>query len=84
MSGSMAHVYSTEGLEHPAQDQFAQQYDIGNPDAAAKSYQRIMHQHTKQQFELATASSRRRSANSGSISSLTPESSTGSMSSTSS
>ncbi|KAK4621801.1 hypothetical protein CLAFUW4_06898 [Fulvia fulva] len=84
MSGSMAHVYSTDGLEHPAQDQFTQQYDLGNPDAAARSYQRIMHQHTKQQFELATASSRRRSANSGSIASLTPESSQDSVDSTAS
>lgn len=51
---------------------------------AADCLSRIMHQHTKQQFEMATASSRRRSTNASEsdMASLATESSHGSMSST--
>ncbi|EMC93776.1 hypothetical protein BAUCODRAFT_58696, partial [Baudoinia panamericana UAMH 10762] len=44
-----------------AQDHFAQTFDLSRPEQAMSSYQRLMHQHTKQQFEMATSSSRRRS-----------------------
>ncbi|KAI5365218.1 hypothetical protein Slin15195_G047550 [Septoria linicola] len=79
--------YQVNGFVDPshAEDHFAQQFDLSNPDNARCSYQRLMHQHTKQQFEMATASSRRRStAASAEMASLSTESSTDSMSSTSS
>jgi hypothetical protein len=42
------------------QYEFPQHYDLNDPDMARLSYQRLMHEHTKQQFELATSSARRR------------------------
>ncbi|KAF2171147.1 hypothetical protein M409DRAFT_19118 [Zasmidium cellare ATCC 36951] len=83
---SQTQVYASNDFsEHEAQDHFAQQFDLANPDAARDSYQRIMHQHTKQQFEMATTSSRRRSSGGDSrMASLSSEKSNGSISSTSS
>ncbi|PPJ51319.1 hypothetical protein CBER1_08609 [Cercospora berteroae] len=83
-----AATYQTNGFVDAtrAVDHFAQQFDRSNPDDARCSYQRLMHQHTKQQFEMATASSRRRSAASSSTepASLSTETSRGSVSSSSS
>jgi hypothetical protein len=42
------------------QYEFPQHYDLNDPDSARLSYQRLMHEHTKQQFELAASSARRR------------------------
>ena len=42
------------------QYEFPQHYDLNDPDSARVSYQRLMHEHTKQQFEMATSSARRR------------------------
>ncbi|EMF11697.1 uncharacterized protein SEPMUDRAFT_126155 [Sphaerulina musiva SO2202] len=77
--------YQTHGFVDPAQaeDHFSQQFDMSNPEHARTSYQRLMHQHTKMQFETATASSRRRSPNpssgSNDMASLSTESSRGSV-----
>ncbi|KJX98059.1 hypothetical protein TI39_contig440g00004 [Zymoseptoria brevis] len=56
--------YGANGFTEPteARDHFARQFDLANPEEARDSYQRIMHQHTRQQFEMATESSRRRSS----------------------
>ncbi|KAF2483528.1 hypothetical protein BDY17DRAFT_324253 [Neohortaea acidophila] len=88
MSSAQAQaVYNRTSFQEPdeAQETFARQYDLSRPDRAMSSYQRIMHQHTKQQFEMAHASSRRRSPkpNPG-MAKLTPESSHSSIDSTSS
>ena len=45
-----------------AADHFAQNFDLNQPEKAMTSYQKQLHEHTKQQFENATASSRRRSS----------------------
>ncbi|KAK5164497.1 uncharacterized protein LTR77_009703 [Saxophila tyrrhenica] len=68
-----------------AAETFSRQFDLSQPDKAMDAYQKIMHQHTKQQFEMANASERRRSKN-GSMGgvSLSSETSNGSVSSTSS
>ncbi|KXT00328.1 hypothetical protein AC578_5868 [Pseudocercospora eumusae] len=85
MSGQTQSKYQPNGYIVPmgTEEHFAQQFDLSNPENARNSYQRVMHQHTKQQFEMATASSRRRSTN-ASTSTLSPESSVDSVSSTSS
>jgi hypothetical protein len=76
MSGSIEYLNVDPTV---AANQFQQNFDLNRPDQAMSSYQRLMHQHTKQQFENATASSRRRS--SGPVSSLQHDSSRGSVSS---
>ncbi|KAK6430930.1 hypothetical protein LTR95_012909 [Oleoguttula sp. CCFEE 5521] len=67
---------------------FNQQFDLSRPDEAMMSYQKLMHQHTRQQFDIASAASRRRSADpSKTVPTLTTTSSSssrGSLSSTSS
>ncbi|KAK5120782.1 hypothetical protein LTR85_005848 [Meristemomyces frigidus] len=68
----------TEPME--GQDHFAQQFNLDNPEEAKSSYQRVMHQHTMQQFESATES-RRRAGNDTALPSLTSEESRGSVSS---
>lgn len=45
-----------------ARDNFAQNFDLNQPEKAMTSYQKLMHEHTKQQFENATSSSKRRSS----------------------
>ncbi|KAF2725191.1 hypothetical protein K431DRAFT_300103 [Polychaeton citri CBS 116435] len=67
-----------------AQANFAQQYNLERPEQAMSSYQKIMHEHTRQQFNVATASSRRRSAGNGNIATLSPSSSNSSVDSTAS
>jgi hypothetical protein len=66
-----------------AREQFQNDFDLNSPDQAMTSYQKLMHEHTRQQFESATASSRRRSSG-PSVASLSSETSCGSTSSTSS
>lgn len=66
-----------------ARDHFAQNFDLNQPEKAMTSYQRLMHEHTKQQFETATASSRRRSSGAP-VSSLNKEDSMRSSASSSS
>jgi hypothetical protein len=67
-----------------AREQFQHDFDLNSPDQAMTSYQKLMHEHTKQQFENATASSRRRSSGVSGVSSFSHETSRGSTSSTSS
>jgi len=57
-------VYVAQDITEPteAQYNFSSQYNIEEPENARMNYQRIMHEHTKQQFQMATASSRRRSS----------------------
>ncbi|MCJ1315889.1 hypothetical protein MMC15_001209 [Xylographa vitiligo] len=66
-----------------AQDHFAAQFDLDNPVDAVSSYARIMHDHTLRQMERARSSSSRRrtspSSSVGAMSSLTQESSVGSV-----
>ena len=66
-----------------AREQFQNDFDLNQPDQAMTSYQKLMHEHTRQQFENATASSRRHSSG-PSVASLSHETSRGSTSSTSS
>ncbi|TKA81240.1 hypothetical protein B0A55_02374 [Friedmanniomyces simplex] len=68
-----------------AQDKFAQQFDLSRPEKAMSSYQKLLHQHTMQQFESAAASNKRRSADSEvAVASLTSQCSIESVSSTAS
>jgi hypothetical protein len=66
-----------------AREQFQHDFDLNSPDQAMTSYQKLMHEHTRQQFENATASSRRRSSGPG-VATLQHETSRGSTSSISS
>jgi hypothetical protein len=79
MSGSIEYLNVDPNV---ARDHFQQNFDLNRPDQAMTSYQKQMHQHTRQQFENATASSRRRS--SGPSASLQHDESRDSVSSTSS
>ncbi|KAH9831084.1 hypothetical protein Tdes44962_MAKER02162 [Teratosphaeria destructans] len=83
-SAEAQRAYQRGGFMEPvaAQEQFSQQYDLANPEKAMASYQKILHQHTMQQYESATKSSRRRSPNGNELASLSTESSRGSVSST--
>jgi len=56
-------VYITEGFSEPmsAQHNFANNFNLDNPEEATAAYQRIMHEHTKRQLSTATDSARRRS-----------------------
>ena len=65
-----------------AQHNFANQFDLDNPQMATSSYARIMHEHTKRQLNTATNSARRRSEGLTSQTSLSSESSENSVSST--
>ncbi|KAF2220661.1 hypothetical protein BDZ85DRAFT_266940 [Elsinoe ampelina] len=80
-------VYQSDNIAVPleVQDHFSSQYNMDDPEQARLCYMRVMHEHTKQQFQMATASSRRRnSPATHDMASLTTESSNGSVSSTSS
>jgi hypothetical protein len=61
-------VYISEGFSEPmsAQHNFANNFDLDNPEDATAAYQRIMHEHTKRQLSIATDSARRRSDTSAS------------------
>ncbi|KAK0945085.1 hypothetical protein LTR29_003432 [Friedmanniomyces endolithicus] len=47
-----------------AQGKFAQQLDLSRPENAMKTYQELLHQHTKEQFDSVAATNKRRSADS--------------------
>ena len=59
-------VYVSEGFSEPmsAQHNFANTFDLENPEIAMTEYQKIMHEHTKRQLSTATESARRRSGSS--------------------
>ena len=71
-------VYISEGFSEPmsAQHNFANNFDLDNPEVAMSAYQRIMHEHTKRQLSTATDSARRRSSSSAAGQSLESVSST--------
>ncbi|KAF2125355.1 hypothetical protein P153DRAFT_400184 [Dothidotthia symphoricarpi CBS 119687] len=68
MSGSTASVYITDDFSEPmtAQHNFANAFDLENPDEAMTQYQKIMHEHTKRQLTTATDSARRRTGSTSS------------------
>ncbi|KAH7413762.1 hypothetical protein DE146DRAFT_783540 [Phaeosphaeria sp. MPI-PUGE-AT-0046c] len=59
-------VYVSDGFSEPmsAQHNFANNFNLDDPEAAMSAYQRIMHEHTKHQLSTATDSARRRSSSS--------------------
>lgn len=63
MAQSRQQVYVSDGFSEPmsAQHNFANNFNLDNPDEAMSAYQRIMHEHTKRQLSTATDSARRRS-----------------------
>ncbi|KAK5007022.1 hypothetical protein LTR39_005509 [Cryomyces antarcticus] len=63
MATQTASAYVQSGFAEPvaAQHNFVQQLDLDNPDQAMATYARIMHQHTKHQYDMAASSARRRS-----------------------
>ncbi|OCK82109.1 hypothetical protein K432DRAFT_293980 [Lepidopterella palustris CBS 459.81] len=63
-----------------AQHNFANQFDLEHPHHAMSVYARIMHEHTRQQLNMATRSARRRSQ--GVTSAISSESSAGTINST--
>lgn len=68
MSASNAvYVNTSNASSSPlsSQHDFSQNYDMDSPVAAARSYARSMHMHTKKQMEAASRSSRRRGAEAG-------------------
>ncbi|KAK8187287.1 hypothetical protein HDK77DRAFT_483601 [Phyllosticta capitalensis] len=85
--GTEASVYVRENFSEPMtpMHNFANQYDLDNPQASMHTYNRVMHEHTKLQLERAANSARRRSQTNGtSPTGLSSESSRGSVSSSSS
>jgi hypothetical protein len=66
MASSRQQVYVQGEFSEPmnAQHNFANNFDLNDPDAAMSAYQRIMHEHTKRQLSTATDSARRRSGSS--------------------
>lgn len=79
-------VYVAQDITRPTEVQynFSNQYNMDEPETARMNYMRIMHEHTRQQFEMAAESSRRRSstATSNGATHLRNESSAGSIAST--
>jgi len=77
-------VYNRSSSSEPmeAQKGFAQQFDLSQPEKAMGSYQKLMHQHTKQQFEMVKR--RRSSTGNSDMAPLSSEESHGSISSTAS
>ena len=65
---SRQQVYVSGDFSEPmsAQHNFANNFDLDNPEEATAAYQRIMHEHTKRQLSTATDSARRRSGTSAS------------------
>ncbi|KAI8933155.1 hypothetical protein NX059_009796 [Plenodomus lindquistii] len=63
MTDNRQQVYVSDGFSEPmtAQHNFANSFDLNDPEQAMNSYQRIMHEHTKRQLTTATDSARRRS-----------------------
>ncbi|KAJ4377389.1 hypothetical protein N0V83_000214 [Neocucurbitaria cava] len=72
MTETRQSVFVSDDFSEPmsAQHNFANNFDLNNPEQAMSEYQRIMHEHTKRQLSTATDSARRRSGSSnGSVSS---------------
>lgn len=44
------------------QETFSSQFNLDDPEQARKLYMKTMHEHTQQQFQMATATSRRRNS----------------------
>jgi hypothetical protein len=65
-SNSRQQVYVQGEFSEPmnAQHNFANHFDLNDPDAAMSAYQKIMHEHTKRQLSTAADSARRRSGSS--------------------
>ncbi|KAK8164688.1 hypothetical protein BKA80DRAFT_190177, partial [Phyllosticta citrichinensis] len=63
-------VYVRENFSEPMtpMHNFANQYDLENPQASMHTYNRVMHEHTKLQLERATSSAHRRSQSNGATS----------------
>ncbi|KAF1986539.1 hypothetical protein K402DRAFT_332147 [Aulographum hederae CBS 113979] len=79
---SQESVYVNGQFSEPmsAQHNFSEQYDLEDPATAMSSYNRVMHQHTKQQLATATNSAaRRRTTSNGKTGSISSESSVGSL-----
>ncbi|KAF1847917.1 uncharacterized protein K460DRAFT_414564 [Cucurbitaria berberidis CBS 394.84] len=70
MSETRQSVFISDDFSEPmsAQHNFANNFDLENPERAMTEYQRIMHEHTKRQLRTATDSARRRSGASASSS----------------
>ncbi|KAF1941040.1 hypothetical protein EJ02DRAFT_405269 [Clathrospora elynae] len=68
MTESRQPVFVSDDYSEPmgTQHNFADHFDLNDPDRAMTDYQRIMHEHTKRQLTTATDSARRRSAASSS------------------
>ncbi|KAH9875931.1 hypothetical protein IAQ61_003396, partial [Plenodomus lingam] len=65
-------VYVSDDFSEPmsAQHNFANNFDLNDPESAMTAYQKIMHEHTKRQLTTATDSARRRSGASSSDTSV--------------
>ncbi|KAL1297765.1 hypothetical protein AAFC00_006302 [Neodothiora populina] len=83
MSAPSSMVYVNEDFSAPMSSQynFSNQFDLDNPEEARMSYMRLMHEHTKHQFEMATSSAARRRASPAehNVGGLRPETSNSSM-----
>jgi len=64
MAAPSSNVSVAHDITNPVEVQynFSNQYNLDDPEEARMSYQRIMHEHTMQQYETATQSSRRRNS----------------------
>ena len=62
MAATSNTIYVAQDISSPTplQYNFSHQFNLNDPEEARHTYQRIMHEHTKQQFQIATQSSRRR------------------------
>ncbi|OCK97157.1 uncharacterized protein K441DRAFT_548209 [Cenococcum geophilum 1.58] len=58
---SGVYIYGDFSQPMSAQHNFSNQFDLENSHQAMSVYARIMHEHTKQQLNIATSSARRRS-----------------------
>lgn len=72
MTDDRQQVYVSDEFSEPmsAQHNFANNFDLNDPEQAMNAYQRIMHEHTKRQLTTATDSARRRSGASSSNNSV--------------
>jgi hypothetical protein len=66
MTQSRQQVYVQGEFSEPmsAQHNFANNFNLDDPESAMSAYQKIMHEHTKRQLSTATDSARRRSGSS--------------------
>jgi hypothetical protein len=66
-NGVYINTSSSTSSPMSASHNFAANYDMDSPMAAATSYARSMHQHTKRQMDAATRSSRRRAGDANDV-----------------